>query len=59
MTISGLFPSMFTKEILEMLVGHKMLSLLDGFSGYNQVRVAPVDQPKHVLSQNGEFMLLE
>jgi hypothetical protein len=23
-----------------------MLSLLDGFSGYNQVRVAPEDQPK-------------
>jgi hypothetical protein len=37
------FPLPFTEEILEMVGGHEMLSLLDGFSGYNQVKVAPED----------------
>jgi hypothetical protein len=40
------FPLSFTEEILETVAGHKILSLLDGFNGYNQVRVASEDQPK-------------
>jgi hypothetical protein len=45
-TKSDPFPLSFTEEILETVAGHEILSLLDGFSGYNQVRVAPEDQPK-------------
>ena len=45
-TKSDPFPLPFTEEILETVAGHEILSLLDGFSGYNQVRVAPEDQPK-------------
>ena len=40
------FPLPSTKYILEMVVGHKMLSLLNKFIGYNQVKVVPEDQPK-------------
>ena len=46
MTKSAPFPLPFTEEILETVAGHESLSLLDGFSGYNQVRVVPEDQPK-------------
>ena len=40
------FPLPFMEKILETIAGHEMLSLLDWFSGYNQVRVAPKGQPK-------------
>ena len=46
MTKSDPFPLPFTEEILETVAGHEMLSPLDGFSGYNKVRVAREDQPK-------------
>jgi hypothetical protein len=46
MTKSDPFLLPFMKEILETVAIHKMLSLLDGFNGYNQMRVAPKDQPK-------------
>ena len=29
-----------------MTTGYEMLSLMDGFSGYNQIRIAPEDQHK-------------
>lgn len=31
----------FTESILEAVAGHEIYSLLDGFSGYNQIRIAP------------------
>ena len=31
-----------------MVASHKMFTLLDGFSGYNEERVAPEDHRKHV-----------
>ena len=34
------------ENILQKVVGPKMFSLLDGFSGYNQVLVSPYDQLK-------------
>lgn len=46
MTKSEPFPLSFTEEILETVAGHEMLTLLSGFSSYNQVRVTPEDQPK-------------
>lgn len=46
MTKSNPFPLLFMEEILEMVVEHEMLSLLDRFNGYNQRKVVPKDQPK-------------
>ena len=32
--------------IVDMMAGYKMYSLMDGFSGYNQIKIAPADQEK-------------
>ena len=40
------FPLPFTDSILDAVAGHECYSFLDGFSGYNQVRIAPEDQLK-------------
>ena len=32
--------------LLDNVVGHEMFSFMDGFSGYNQVRMAPEDEDK-------------
>lgn len=45
-TIKDHFPLPFTKSILERVAGHEMYSFLDGFSGYNQVRIHQDDQHK-------------
>ena len=40
------FPSPFIDQVLDTLSGKKFFSFLDGFSGYNQIQIAPVDQDK-------------
>ena len=40
------FPLPFTNTILDAVAGHKCYSFLDGFSGYNQVKIAKEDQLK-------------
>ncbi|KAH9288436.1 hypothetical protein KI387_032553 [Taxus chinensis] len=40
------FPTLFTEEILEGVVGCEIYSFTDGFSGYHQVRIAKEDQEK-------------
>ena len=40
------FPIPFTDIILDHVSGHECYSLLDGFSGYNQVFIRPEDQLK-------------
>ena len=45
-TVIDAFPLPFTDGILDVVVGHEMYSFLDGFSGYNQVRMHPDDQEK-------------
>lgn len=32
--------------IVDITIGHAMLSLMDGFSSYNQIKIAPKDQDK-------------
>ena len=32
--------------VLDAVAGHEVYSFLDGFSGYNQIRMRPVDQEK-------------
>ena len=40
------FPLPFIDQMLERLVGHNYYCLLDGYSGYNQIAIAPEDQDK-------------
>ncbi len=40
------FPLPFINQVLDTLAGKQFFSFLDGFSSYNQVRIAPEDQDK-------------
>lgn len=40
------FPLPNIDIIVDLSIGHEMFSLMDGFSGYNQIRIAPKDQEK-------------
>ena len=40
------FPLPFIDQVLETLYGKIFFSFLDGFSGYNQIHIAPEDQDK-------------
>lgn len=47
-------------HILQRIIGSSMISLLDGFSGYNQVLVLPNDQDKTSLTTPwGTFMYVK
>ena len=45
-TITDAFPLPFTDSVLDAVVGHNMYNFLDGFRGYNQIRMHPEDQYK-------------
>ena len=38
------FPLPNIDTLVDATAGHEMLSLMDGFSSYNQIKVAPEDQ---------------
>ncbi len=40
------FPLPFIDQVLDNLLGKRFFSFLDGFSGYNQIKIAPQDQDK-------------
>ena len=40
------FPLPFIDQMLEKLAGHSHYCFLDGYSGYNQIVIAPEDQEK-------------
>ena len=40
------FPLSFLDQILDRLAGHEYYFFLDGYSGYNQIVIAPEDQEK-------------
>ncbi|XP_038679454.1 uncharacterized protein LOC119980732 [Tripterygium wilfordii] len=40
------FPLPFVDQMLERLAGHEYYCFLDGYSGYNQIAIAPEDQDK-------------
>ncbi|CAL8988444.1 unnamed protein product [Prunus brigantina] len=40
------FPMPFIDQMLERLAGHTYYCFLDGYSGYNQIVIAPEDQEK-------------
>ncbi|CAL9019003.1 unnamed protein product, partial [Prunus brigantina] len=45
-TIKDYFPMPFIDQMLERLAGHTYYCFLDGYSGYNQIVIAPEDQEK-------------
>ena len=45
-TRKDLFPLPFIDQMLDRLVGHHHFCFLDGYSGYNQIAIAPEDQEK-------------
>ena len=45
-TVTDAFPLPFTDGVLDAVAGHEVYSFLDGFSGYNQIRMNPADQEK-------------
>ena len=42
-TLKDYFPLPFIDQVLDTLAGKKYFSFLDGFSGYNQIQIAPED----------------
>ena len=40
------FPMPFIDQMLERLAGYKFYCFLDGYSGYNQIAIDPLDQEK-------------
>ena len=48
-TITDAFPIPFTNKVLDAVAGHEIYSFLDGFSGYNQVRMHPDDKVEHLV----------
>ena len=42
------FPLLFIDQMLERLAGHEYFCFLDGYSGHNQIPIAPEDQEKIV-----------
>ena len=45
-TVNDAFPLPFIDGVLDTVSGHEMYTFLDGFSGFNQVRMAEEDQEK-------------
>ena len=47
------FPLPRIDQLVDSIVGHKLLTFMDAFSGYNQIRMAKEDQEKtsFVMSQ--------
>ena len=42
-TMTDAFSLPFTDGVLDVVAGHEVYSFLDGFSGYNQIRMHPAD----------------
>ena len=40
------YPTSFIDQIIDACVGSEVFSLMDGFSGYNQIQIKPEDQHK-------------
>ena len=43
-TVTDAFPLPFTDGVLDAVAGHEVYNFLDGFRGYNQIRMRPADQ---------------
>jgi hypothetical protein len=50
MCLHDMFPTPFTDEVLENIGGQEDYSFTDGFSVYNQIKIAPEDKYKTTFS---------
>ena len=58
-TIKDPFPLPFTDTMLDQIAGFEMYSFADGYSGYNQISLAPGDREKtSFITEWGAFMYL-
>ncbi|MCO5612802.1 hypothetical protein L7F22_067073 [Adiantum nelumboides] len=58
-TIKDPFPLPFTDMMLDEIVRHEMYSFMDGYSGYNELKIAPKDREKTTfITEWGAFMYL-
>ncbi|MCO5567162.1 hypothetical protein L7F22_020850 [Adiantum nelumboides] len=58
-TIKDPFPLPFTDMMLDEIAGHEMCSFMDGYSGYNQLKITPEDRSKTTfITEWGAFMYL-
>ncbi|MCO5564339.1 hypothetical protein L7F22_017999 [Adiantum nelumboides] len=56
-SIKDPFPLPFTDMMLDEIAGHEMYSFMDGYSGYNQLKIAPEDKEKTTfITKWGTFM---
>ena len=56
-TVTDAFPLPFIDEVLDVVAGREIYSFLDGFSGYNQVKMHPEVQEKtDFVTKWGVFM---
>ena len=49
-TLKDHFPLPFLDQMLDRLAGHEYYCFLDGYSGYNQIAIAPEDQEKNTFT---------
>ena len=57
-TVTDGFPLMFTDSVLDTVASHECYSFLDGFSGYNQIRMHLEDKEKTTfVTEWGVFMV--
>ena len=42
-------------QIIEATAGHELLSFMDAYSGYNQIKMHPLDEDKTAFTIGGEF----
>ncbi|MCO5580035.1 hypothetical protein L7F22_033901 [Adiantum nelumboides] len=58
-TIKDPFPLPITDMLLDEIAGHEMYSFMDGYSEYNQQKIAPEDRAKKTfITEWGAFMYL-
>jgi hypothetical protein len=55
-TLKDYFPLPFIDQVLDTLAGKRYFSFLDGYSGYNQIQIAPEDRTKQHSHVRGAFM---
>ena len=59
-TQKGHFQLPFIDQMLDRLVGEEFYCFLDGYSGYNQIAIAPDDQEKTTFTcPYGTFVLIQ
>ncbi|MCO5557383.1 hypothetical protein L7F22_010946 [Adiantum nelumboides] len=56
-TIKDPFPLSFADMMLDEIAGHEMYSFMDGYSGYNQLKIALEDREKTIFITEWEVFM--